>query len=153
MKRTLLTVVMCLIGLAALAGVALARQAATVKMKARLTAIQAAQLQSVQVTSASGRFTGSLLRHSNGRSKLSWTLTYRHMSSRVTKAELTIPAQGRQGVVAIQLCRSCKANAHGVVSPILKSSTKALLTRPTFVIVSTKKNRKGEIEGRVARAQ
>src|SRR6266581_2430123 len=121
MKRTLLAVAVCVIAFAALAGVAAARQASTVKMTARLTAKQAAKLQSVKVTNASGRFTGSLLRHSNGRSKLSWSLQYRHMSSRVTRAELVIPAKGKQGAVAVQLCRRCKANAHGVVAPILKS--------------------------------
>lgn len=150
-KRTLLAFVVCAIGFGALAGVAVATQASTVKMTARLTAKQAAKLQSVKVTKASGRFTGTLLRHSDGRSKLSWTLRYRHMSSRVTKAELVVPAQGTQGAVAVQLCRSCKANAHGVVAPILKPSTKALLTRPTWVIVFTKKNRNGEIRGRIVR--
>ncbi len=152
MKRTLLAVGVCVIALGALAGVAVAGQASTMKMTARLTAKQAAKLQSVKVTNASGRFTGTLLRHSNGRSKLTWSLEYRHMSSRVTRAELVIPAQGKQGAVAVQLCRSCKASAHGVVTPILKSSTKALLTRPAWVVVYTKKNRKGEIRGRVVRA-
>ena len=63
-------------------GVAGAGQATTVNMTARLTAKQAATLQSVKVTKASGHFTGTLLRHSNGRSKLNWSLRYRHMSSR-----------------------------------------------------------------------
>jgi hypothetical protein len=142
-----------MVAFAALAGVAAARQASTVKMTARLTAKQAAKLQSVKVTRASGRFTGTLVRHSNGRSRLSWTLRYRHMSSRVTKAELVVPATRTHGAVAVQLCRSCKANAHGVVAPILKPSTKALLTRTTWVVVFTKKNRKGEIRGRIVRAR
>ena len=153
MKRTLLAVFVCVLGVGPLAGAAGARQASTVKMTARLTAKQAATLQSVKVTSASGRFTGTLLRHSNGRSRLSWTLRYRNMSSRVTKAELLVPAAGTQGAVAVQLCRSCKARAHGVVTPILKPSTRALLTRPTWVIVCTKKNREGEIRGRIVRAR
>jgi hypothetical protein len=135
----------------ALAGAAMASHASTVKMTARLTTNQAATLQSVKWTRASGRFTGSLLRHSNGQSKLTWSLTYQHMSSRVISADLVIPAQGQQGEVSVQLCRNCKANAHGVVTPILKSSTKALLTRPISAVVSTKKNRKGEILGRVGR--
>lgn len=151
MKRVPAAAAACLVAFATLAGVAAARQTSTVKMTARLTAKQAAALQSVKVTKASGRFTGTLLRYRNGRSKLNWTLEYRQMSSRVTKAELVIPAKGKQGAVSIQLCRSCKANAHGVVTPILKPSTKALLTRPASVIVYTKKNRKGEIRGRVVR--
>jgi CHRD domain len=151
MKRAL-AVAVCVIGLGVPAGAALGRQASTVKMTARLTAKQAANLQSVKVTRASGRFTGTLLRYSNGRSRLSWTLRYRHMSSRVTRAELVVPAKGKLGAVAVQLCRACKANAHGVVAPIFKLSTTALLTRPTWVVVYTKKNRKGEIRGRIVRS-
>jgi hypothetical protein len=152
MKRTLLAVVVCVVAFAALAGAAAATQASTVRLTARLTAKQAANLQSVAVTNASGRFSGTLLRYSTGRSRLSWTLKYQHTSSRVTKAELVVPAKGKQGVVAVQLCRFCKTNAHGVVTPILKPSTKALLTQPTWVIVYTRKNRKGEIRGRIVRA-
>ncbi len=142
-RRTLPLVLVCVLAFGTLAGVALARQASTVKMKAKL--------RSVKGTSASGRFTGTLLSYSNGRSRLSWTLTYRHLSSRVTNAELLVPAKGKQGAVAVQLCRSCKANAHGVVTPILPASTKALQTRTTWAIVYTKKNRKGEIRGRIVR--
>jgi hypothetical protein len=69
----------------------------------------------------------------------------------MTKAELVVPAKGKLGAVAVQLCRFCKANAHGVVAPILKSSTKAVLNRPAWVVVYAKMNRKGEIRGRVAR--
>ena len=89
MKRTLLAIAVCLVGFGALAGVALARQASTVKMRG-----DEAKLQSLKVTSASGRFTGTLLSYSNGRSRLSWTLRYRHLSSRVTNAELVVPAKG-----------------------------------------------------------
>jgi len=155
MKRTLVAIGVCVTAFAVLAGVAAARQASTVKMTARLTAKQAASLQSVKVLNASGQFAGTLLRYSNGRSRLTWSLRYRHMSSRVIRAELVIPAAPKQGAVqgtvTVQLCRSCKANAHGVVAPILKSSTKALVTRPTWVVVYTKKNRQGEIRGRVIR--
>ena len=151
MTRRLLVVAVCVIGFGLLAGAAVAGQASTTKLTARLTSKQAAKLQTVKVTRASGRFTGTLRRSSNGRGRLSWKLTYRHMSSRVTKAELVVPAKGKLGAVAVQLCRSCKARAHGVVAPIFKFSTKALLTRPAWVVVFTKKNRKGEIRGRVAR--
>jgi hypothetical protein len=147
----LLATVACVIGLSALAGVAAAKQATVVKMTARLTGKQAAQLQSVKVTSASGRFAGSLLRYNSGRSRLSWSLRYQHMSSRVTRAELVMPATQGHGAVAVLLCRSCKANAHGIVAPILKPSTNALLTRTAWAVVYTKKNRKGEIRGRIVR--
>ena len=149
MNRAVLAVAACVIGLGTLAGAAAARQTTTVTLTARLTAKQAAKLQSHKVTRASGRFTGSLLRYSDGRSRLSWRLTYRHMSSRVTKAELLVPAKGKRGAVLVQLCRPCKANAHGVIAPIFKASTTALLNRPAWVVVHTKKNRKGEIRGRV----
>ena len=142
-RRTLLLIFVCMLGCGASAGVALARQASTVKMTAKLRPLKA--------TRASGRFTGTLLSSGNGRSKLRWTLRYRHLSSRVTSAELVVPAKGKQGAVAVQLCRSCKANAHGVVSPILPASTKWLQSRTAWAIVYTKKNRNGEIRGRIAR--
>jgi hypothetical protein len=44
--------------------------------------------------------------------------------------------------MSVQLCCSYKANAHGIVSPILKLSTKALLTRPTWAIIVTEKRRR-----------
>ena len=144
MRRTLPLILVCVLGFGAVAGVALARQASTVKMTAKL--------RSMKGTSASGQFTGTLRSYTNGRSKLSWTLRYRHVSSRVTSAELVVAAQGKRGAVAVQLCRSCKANAHGVLSPILPASTKALQTRPSWAVVYTKKNRKGEIRGRIVRA-
>jgi hypothetical protein len=142
-RRTLPLVLVCVLGFGALAGVALGRQASTVKMTATLRPVKAA--------SGSGRFTGTLLSSGSGRSKLSWTLRYQHLSSRVTSAEIVVPAQGKQGTVAVQLCRSCKANAHGMVSPILPASTKALRTRTAWAVVYTKKNPKGEIRGRIAR--
>ena len=151
MRRTLLAIVVCVIPFGVLAGTAVARQASTVTMTARLTAKQAAKLQSVKVTNASGKFAGTLLRQSNGRSKLTWSLSYQHMSSRVTRAVLVVPASGKQGSVDVQLCRRCKANAHGVIGPILKPSTRALLTRPAWVVVYTTKNRNGEIRGRIVR--
>ena len=144
-RRTLPLILVCVLGFGALAGVALARQASTVKMRAKL--------RSTRGTSASGRFTGTLLSSRNGRSKLSWTLRYQHLGSRVKSAELLAPAQGKQGAVAVQLCRSCKANAHGMVSPILPASTKAIRTRTSWAIVYTKKNRKGEIRGRIVRTR
>jgi CHRD domain-containing protein len=152
-KRAVLAGAICVIGLGTLAAAAAARQASTVKLTARLTAKQAAKLQSVKVTRASGRFTGSLLRYSDGRSRLSWRLTSRHMSSRITKAELMVPRKGTRGAVAVQLCRPCKANAHGLISPIFKSSTTALLTTTAWVTVHTRKNRKGEIRGRIVRGR
>src|SRR4029077_18753791 len=91
MRRATLALAVGVIGFGALAGIAMARQASTVKMTAKLKPLK--------MTSASGRFTGTLLSSSNGRSKLSWTLTYQHLSSRVTKAELVVPAKGKQGAV------------------------------------------------------
>jgi hypothetical protein len=75
-NRALLAVVVCVVGPGTLADAAIAGQASTVKMTARLTAKLAALLQSVKVTRAAGHFTGTLRRTSNGRSRLSWTLTY-----------------------------------------------------------------------------
>jgi hypothetical protein len=150
MKRGLLAVAASVVVVGAAAGLASARDTATVAMRARLTVVK---LAAPKLPSASGHFAGSLLRYSNGRSKLSWTLAYKNVGARAKSAQLLIPATKKQPAISIQLCRRCKLSGHGVVSPILKLSTKALLTRRGYVVVTTKKYPKGAIRGRLVRSR
>jgi hypothetical protein len=145
MKRVLAVVFTCFLLLGLLTGLGVAGAARSAKMTARLTTM-------VKTARGSGRFTGSLLRYSNGKSKLTWTLTYRNLGRRTGKAEILVPAKGHQSQVYVLLCRSCRARSHGVVKPILKASTSALLTRPAYVVVSTKEHPKGALRGRILRS-
>jgi len=145
MKRVLAVVLPCVLLVGLLTGLAAATAARSVKMTAKLTTVP-------KTVKGSGHFTGSLLRYSNGKSKLTWTLTFRNLGRRAGKAEILVPAKGHLGQVYVLLCRSCKARSHGAVKPILKASTSALLGRPAYVVVFTKAHPTGALRGRVARS-
>src|SRR5260370_41080954 len=81
--------------------------------------------------------------HPNGRSTRTRPLPYRILGRRASRAEVMVPAKGHQSQFNVLLCRRCKAPSHGEVKPLLKPSTKALVTRPSFVVVSTKQRPKG----------
>jgi hypothetical protein len=130
------------------AGSAAARSTTTVSMTAHLTVVK---LAAAKLPNASGHFAGTLLKYSNGRSKLTWTLSYKNLGAAVTTAQVLVPATKNQGAISIQLCRRCQVSSHGVVTPILRRSTTALLTRRAFVVVSTKKYPSGAIRGQIAR--
>jgi len=121
------------------------------RLQSKLDVAQQIPPPTVKSPGASGQFTGMLLRYANGRSRLQWKLSYHSLSSRATVAYVLVPAKGKSGIVEVQLCRRCKADAHGTVAPIPVRSTKALLTRPGYVIIRTVKNPKGEIRGRISR--
>jgi CHRD domain-containing protein len=146
-RKVFPVVAACAVVFGTLAGLAAARGATTVKMTARLAAVST---QVVKTPKASGRYTATLAGYSNGRSKLTWALSYQHLSSRVLRAELVAPSTTNP--VSVQLCKPCKASSRGVVNPILVRSTKALLTHKAYVVIYTKKNPKGEIRGWIARS-
>jgi hypothetical protein len=77
---------------------------------------------------------------------------FRNLGRRPGKAEILVPAKGHQSQVHLLLCRSCKARSHGVLKPILKASTSALLARPAYVVVSTKAHPTGALRGRIVRS-
>lgn len=149
MKRGLLVVAISAVLVGSLAGLAAARSTTTVAMSARLKVVK---LAAQKLPNASGRFSGTLLQFSNGRSKLTWRLTISNLGQRAHQAELLVPAKKNQTQVYVLLCRPCKSSNHGAVNPILKPSTKALLTRPSKIVVSTKKYPKGALSGRVVRS-
>jgi len=142
-RKVFPVVAACAVVFGTLAGLAAARGTTTVKMTARLAAAKTPQ--------ASGRFTGTLARSSNGRSKLTWVLSYQHLSSGVLRAELVAPSTSSP--VLVRLCKPCKPSSRGVVNPILVRSTKVLLTRKAYVVIYTKKNPKGEIQGWIVRSR
>lgn len=148
MKRGVLAVAAATLAFGMLAGLAAARRTSSTAMTARLTVVKPA---AAKMPGASGRFAGSLLRYGDGRSKLTWTLTYRSLGARVTEAQILVPASKSRGAVSILLCRHCKPSSHGVVTPILRQSTSALLTRRGYVVVSAKSYPRGAIRGRIVR--
>jgi hypothetical protein len=126
-------------------------RAASANMTAALNARQQVPRQKFRAPNGIGHFSGSLVRLHNGRGNLTWRLSYSRLSSHVTKAYLFVAKQGKKGQVAVELCTTCKPSASGKILKLPPSATKALLTRPAYVEIRTKKNPRGEIRGIVVR--
>jgi hypothetical protein len=113
-------------------------------LKASLNAKQQVPPQAHKATDASGRFSGTL----NGSGKLVWHLSLAKLSSPVTVAEVFIPANaGKGGQIDLQLCAKCAATSAGVTEALPADVAKAISTRPSYVLIRTKKNPTGEIRG------
>jgi hypothetical protein len=100
---------------------------------------------------ASGVFKGTLT-VSGKTGKFTWQLSSKMLSGRALGAAIRNAARGKNGPVAISLCRPCTADAHGAYSgPAVASSAflTPLLRGDAYVNVETKKNPAGEIRGRI----
>lgn len=131
---------------ASLAGAALAfgASASLISVHAKLTAKQEVPAQAVKDTTATGKFTGTLV----GR-KLTWKLTFSGLTGKATAAHIHMGAVGKAGNVVVPLCAPCKSGVHGTtrISSALKT---ALAHHKAYVNVHTAKNPNGEIRGQIA---
>jgi len=131
----------------ALAVTALAGAASKATWTAALTARQEVPKQVVKAPRAHGLFKGTL----NG-SKLTWKLTYSHLTGAATAAHIHMGAMGTAGNVVVPLCGAapvCKSGVGGTVtltSAMMSAFQKHLL----YVNVHTAKNPNGEIRGQVS---
>jgi hypothetical protein len=92
---------------------------------------------------AGGRFTATL-----SGSKLTWKLTFKHLTGQATAAHIHLGAKGKAGPVIVPLCGPCKSPVNG--TSVLKASTiSAMKAGNTYVNVHTLKNAPGEIRGQV----
>jgi hypothetical protein len=92
---------------------------------------------------ASGRFTATL-----SGSKLTWKLTFKHLTGTATAAHIHLGKRGSPGPVSVPLCGPCKSGASGIA--VVKSSlVSAMKKGDTYVNVHTVKNPAGEIRGQV----
>jgi hypothetical protein len=92
---------------------------------------------------ASGRFTATL-----SGSKLTWKLTFKHLTGQATAAHIHIGAKGKAGPVAVPLCGPCKSPVNG--SAVVKASVvNAMKKGNAYVNVHTAKNPAGEIRGQI----
>jgi hypothetical protein len=92
---------------------------------------------------ASGRFTATL-----SGSKLTWKLTFKHLTGQATAAHIHLGARGKAGPVAVPLCGPCKSPVNGAT--VLKQSVINAMKKGTaYVNVHTLKNAAGEIRGQI----
>jgi hypothetical protein len=119
----------------------------TYGLNAALDARQQAPPQSVAVPAAVGTFSGTL-KLSGSAARLSWRLTFTHLSGRALQAHIHRGKLGKAGPVAATLCSPCKAGMRGsqALSPAL---ARAIKSGGAYVDVHTKKNQRGEIRGQI----
>jgi hypothetical protein len=120
--------------------------AVPVKLHATLTAGAEVPKQTVKAPNGTGAFSGTV-----SAGKLSWKLTFAHLSGRAVAAHIHTGRAGKSGAVVIPLCAPCRSGAHGTIT--LKPAQLALVLRSgaSYVNVHTQKNPNGEIRGQLVR--
>ena len=144
MKKALVTlVVLALTAALAAGGLAAVRKEGVYKLSAKLTAARDVPKPKGVPSSATGTFTGTL----RGK-KLTFRLTFAHLSGKATAAHIHKGKAGKSGPVLVPLCGPCK-------SPVVKTVTvtsnqrDAIEHGATYVNVHTTKNAGGEIRGQI----
>jgi hypothetical protein len=130
----------------ALVGFAGAARQATVKFKAALNVGQEVPHPKGTKVGASGRFTATLTG-----TKLTWRLTFAHLSGPATQAHVHKGVKGKSGPVLIPLCAPCKSPVSGTAT-VTAAEIAAMKAGKMYVNVHTAKNPAGEIRGQVTRA-
>lgn len=126
------------------AAVALARPSmSSMSFKANLDTRQEVPKETGASIRASGKFTATL-----AGTKLTWKLTFGHLTGTATAAHLHSGTKGKAGPVIVPLCGPCKSPASGTAR-VAASITKMLESGNTYVNVHTGKNPNGEIRGQV----
>ena len=126
------------------ATVALAKPSmSSMGFKANLDTRQEVPKESGASIRASGNFTATLTG-----TKLSWKLSFDHLTGTATAAHVHSGAKSKAGPVIVPLCGPCKSPASGTAR-VTAALAKMLQTGNTYVNVHTAKNPNGEIRGQV----
>ncbi len=119
----------------------------TFSLNAKLTPGQEIPKQVVKAPGASGAFSGTLTKRDSG-AKLTWKLTFSHLSGPATAAHIHLGKPGVAGNVIVPLCAPCKSGVHGKKT-VSGAIAKSIEAGKTYVNVHTTKNPAGEIRGQV----
>lgn len=140
--------------LAALAGLCLVAGALAARaefdMAATLNWRQEVPRPAHPVRAAAGTLSGDLDHQSR---QLHWTLVYRHLSGKPTRADFHYGRSGRTGKSFLVLCgravRRCKSGLKGAAK-IPAQAVTAMEAGYTYVDLHTARNPRGEIRGQIA---
>ena len=80
--------------------------------------------------------------------RLTWRLTFSHLTGSALASHIHLGKPGKAGPVAITLCGPCKNGQKGV-STATKPQFKAIESGSAYVNIHTKKNAAGEILGQI----
>ena len=128
------------------------RPADVTRLRAVLGAHQEIPKQVVATPAATGRFTATLSDINETRSRLSWRLTFAHLSGPAVAAHIHRGARGVSGPIVIPLCGPCSPGAHGSVV-VREPLAGSLDEGGMYVNVHTKKNPEGEIRGQLVKVE
>jgi hypothetical protein len=141
--------VAALAGALVLSGIALAgSQSETYKLSAKLIPGAEVPKPTGVPAGATGTFTGTTVEPKTGLVRLSWKLTFSHLSGKATAAHIHMAPKGKAGGVLVALCGPCHSGQTGK-AVIARSIEHDLEAGKTYVNVHTAKNPAGEIRGQI----
>lgn len=123
--------------------------AVTANMKTTLTARREVPRPKGKVGRARGTFRAAVTKVGTS-AELDWRLNFSRLTGRAIGAHLHLGAAGTTGRVVVPLCGPCKSPVERT-SRLRASVVEALEDGLVYVNVHTRKNRKGEIRGQIAR--
>jgi len=150
MLRTVCAALVVALSMVGLASAAL--QSETYKFKARLTAGAEVPKPANVPAGATGQFTVTTIEPKKGTVKLSWKLTFSHLSGKAMQAHIHIGKPGKAGNVLVALCAPCRSGQTGK-AVIARSIEDDLERGRTYVNVHTAKNPGGEIRGQIRESE
>lgn len=100
---------------------------------------------------ATGLFTATLSKNSDGSGTLTWQLSFRRLTGNATAAHIHLARPGKSAPVAIPLCAPCSTGVTGT-SQASSAVVRALLRNGAYTNVHTAKNPSGEIRGQITKA-
>ena len=137
-----------LLGALVLSGIALAAsQKETYKLSANMTAGAEVPKPKNVPGAATGRFAGTTVELANDKARLTWKLTFSHLSGKAIAA-IHLGRRGKAGNVMVPLCASCRSGQSGK-AVITHAQLRSIERGLTYVNVHTPKNAGGEIRGQV----
>jgi CHRD domain len=143
------TLIAALVGALALSGIAVAASSSeTYKLSSKLTAGAEVPKPTGVPAAATGAFTGKTVELANDKVRLTWKLTFAHLSGKATAAHIHLGRKGKAGTVLVALCGPCHSGQTGkmLTTHAVERKIEAGLT---YVNVHTPKNPAGEIRGQV----
>jgi hypothetical protein len=97
---------------------------------------------------AKGLFTGKSVELANDKARVTWKLTFSHLSGNAIAAHIHLGRPGKAGAVLVALCGPCRTGQTGK-AVITHAQEKKIEAGATYVNVHTPKNAGGEIRGQV----
>jgi hypothetical protein len=122
--------------------------AETYKLSAKLNARAEVPKPAAVPAGATGQFTGTAVELANDKARITWKLTFSHLSGKAIAAHIHSGKVGKAGPVLVALCGPCRSAQRGTAT-ITHRQFAALETGRTYVNVHTPKNANGEIRGQV----